>query len=292
MRLLSSLLCCISDKHTNVYRDAETNGMTGGGADASTSKSKAQPKSTSNANAAQNPEPYTPARSLSLFQSYVDEDDSDVIGPEGLEKLCNDAQISVEGALPMILAWQFQTSEMMKIKKDEWIKGTEGLRICSLPVLQIALTDLDELLIQNKSPKAAKSNAKEKDREKDLYDKTSYRTYASNPQVAFQKLYTFCFNLVKPEQSRNIDMETASALWSVLLVPKYPVMTEVIEFIEAKPSYKAVNKDLWSMMLEFCETVKPDLSNYEADGAWPTLLDDFAATKRDASAPSATATSE
>jgi len=150
MRLLSSLLCCISDKHTNVYRDAETNGMTSGGADASTSKSKvrshvsitppffqpqlaqAQPKSTSNANAAQNPEPYTPARSLSLFQSYVDEDDSDVIGPEGLEKLCNDAQISVEGALPMILAWQFQTSEMMKIKKDEWIKGTEGLR-CVAP---------------------------------------------------------------------------------------------------------------------------------------------------------------
>ena len=30
-------------------------------------------------------------------------------------------------------------------------------------------------------------------------------------------------------------------------------------------SFKAVNKDLWSMMLEFLDTIKPDLSNYDAD---------------------------
>ena len=30
-------------------------------------------------------------------------------------------------------------------------------------------------------------------------------------------------------------------------------------------SFKAVNKDLWSMMLEFLDTIKPDLSNYDVD---------------------------
>lgn len=51
-------------------------------------------------------------------------------------------------------------------------------------------------------------------------------------------------------------------------------------------------------MLEFCQTTSPNLENYEADGvrvavdsplimctdyflkAWPTLLDDFVATKK------------
>ncbi|KAJ7090338.1 hypothetical protein B0H15DRAFT_260359 [Mycena belliarum] len=47
-------------------------------------------------------------------------------------------------------------------------------------------------------------------------------------------------------------------------------------------TYKATNKDLWSMMLEFCRTVKPTLQDYEADGAWPTLLDDFVAWRKPA----------
>ncbi|KAJ6598023.1 hypothetical protein B0H10DRAFT_735461 [Mycena sp. CBHHK59/15] len=68
-----------------------------------------------------------------------------------------------------------------------------------------------------------------------------------------------------------------------LLVPKYPLMAEVLEFIAEKGSYKATNKDLWSMMLEFCSTVNPTLQDYEADGAWPTLLDDFVAWKKDKS---------
>ncbi|KAJ7349120.1 potentiating neddylation domain-containing protein [Mycena albidolilacea] len=75
-------------------------------------------------------------------------------------------------------------------------------------------------------------------------------------------------------------METSTALWSVLLVPQYPIISEVLEFITEKGTYKATNKDLWSMMLEFCRTVEPSLQDYEADGAWPTLLDDFVAWKK------------
>jgi len=81
-------------------------------------------------------------------------------------------------------------------------------------------------------------------------------------------------------QSRNIEMETAIAFWSVLLAPSFSIVSEMIEFLNAKPSYKAANKDLWSMMLEFCRTVDPSLDNYEADGAWPTVLDDFVAWKK------------
>lgn len=75
---------------------------------------------------------YSPALALSLFDSYADPDtassDEPSIGPEGFEKLCHAAQISLEGALPLVLAWMLDSKEMAKIGKSEWIRGTSTLR--------------------------------------------------------------------------------------------------------------------------------------------------------------------
>ncbi|KAG6845726.1 hypothetical protein H0H87_004992 [Tephrocybe sp. NHM501043] len=142
----------------------------------------------------------------------------------------------------------------------------------------MAVGDLEDALILNKVATTQKSK-------KDAYDKSAYWNYCQNKKASFNKLYMFCFTLVKPEQSKNIDMETAIALWSVLLAPQYPLMGEVISFIGENPTvYKAANKDLWSMMLEFCETVNPNLSDYESEGAWPTLLDNFVTFKKGSAA--------
>jgi len=73
-------------------------------------------------------EPYTPQRSLSVFQSYADNDNPNVIGPESFETLCTAANIPLDGSLPLILAWQMQAKEMAKISKDEWVKATESLK--------------------------------------------------------------------------------------------------------------------------------------------------------------------
>ena len=51
------------------------------------------------------------------------------------------------------------------------------------------MEELDDLLFNGKKSKAT---GKE-------YDRTTYNNYASNPKAAFQKLYMFSFNLVKPE---------------------------------------------------------------------------------------------
>ncbi|KAI0637424.1 Cullin binding-domain-containing protein [Trametes polyzona] len=112
------------------------------------------------------------------------------------------------------------------------------------------------------------------------YDRRKYYQYAADKEKAFSELYTFCFNLAKPPTGRNIDMDTASAFWSVLVAPRYPLMNDILKFIAEKGTFKGVNKDLWTMTLEFCRTVHPDLSNYEADGAWPTMLDDFVLWKK------------
>ena len=234
-------------------------------------------------------ENYTPDRAQKLFASYADEDDPSVIGPEGFERLCADAGISLEGVQPLILAWQLKASEMGKIRQDEWTVGMSALQISSLPVLGHALRDLEDLLVRDAesiqtastaTPSKKRTSAAAGAAEKDPYNRSRYLSYATDKKAAFSELYQFCFVLAKPPQSRNIEMETAIAFWSVLLAPSFSMVSEVIEFLNVKGTYRAANKDLWSMMLEFCRTVDPSLNDYEADGAWPTLLDDFVAWKK------------
>jgi len=153
-------------------------------------------------------EPYTVKRSLALFERYADRDDPTTIGPEGFEKLCSDANIPLDGALPLILTWQLGAKEMGKISAQEWNSGTESLkyvscrlyrsqlkvhysRVSSIQSLSLAVHDLSNLLFLDKaiSPK----------KQKEPYDKTALRKYSADRKDAFRKLYSFCFLLAKPE---------------------------------------------------------------------------------------------
>jgi len=285
---LSSLLCCLSNhiKHVHSEDNPTSNSKSFSPKEISTPKlpkplsiiesvpplHETSPDALSKCNAKS--ETYTPQRALELFRTYTEKDDETVISTEGFEQLCADANIPFDGALPLILAWQMGSKEMGKITKDEWVKGTSSLRISSLSLLSLAVTELEDLLIRGCLP--IKLGSKEED-----YDRSAYNTYSRDVKVGFQKLYMFSYVLAKPEQSKNMDMETSVALWSVLLAPKYPIMTEVLLFLNDNPdNYKATNKDLWSMMLEFCQTIDPNLQDYEADEAWPTLLDDFVSSKK------------
>ncbi|KAI8999043.1 DUF298-domain-containing protein [Trametes punicea] len=227
------------------------------------------------------------ANARRLFRTYQDPDAPGEIGPEGFEKLCNDLNISLEGALPLVLAWQLHGLEMGRLKENEWMRGTEELRVSNVQALALAIRDLGDLLLSQKPPIEPPSGSTtpakkgvEACASGEPYDRRKYYEYAADRDKAFSELYVFCFNLAKPPASRNIDMDTASAFWSVLVAPRYPIMHDFLKFISDKGTYKGVNKDLWNMTLEFCRSVRPDLSDYEADGAWPTMLDDFVAWKK------------
>ncbi|CAL1703471.1 unnamed protein product [Somion occarium] len=245
-----------------------------------TSKPVAKPTTRKGSNA--NPEPYSPGRALELFKSYANQDDCDVIGPGGFERLCNDAGIAMDGAAPLLLAWQLGTSEFGKIKKSEWETGTGELRISSVDVFSVALRELEDMLLLDKpalKPALAPIGSK-KTAMPEPYNRARYYRYAQDKKKAYNELYLFCFMLAKPETSRSIDMETGCAFWSVLVAPKYSTMKDILEFITEKGTYKGVNKDLWTMTLEFCQTISPNLDGYDADGAWPTMLDEFVNWKR------------
>lgn len=65
-------------------------------------------------------QPYSPSQAHSLFEVYADTQDPRIIGPEGLEQLFSDTEISMDGAMPLIFAWLSGAHEMAKITLKEW----------------------------------------------------------------------------------------------------------------------------------------------------------------------------
>ncbi|KII89276.1 hypothetical protein PLICRDRAFT_698364 [Plicaturopsis crispa FD-325 SS-3] len=241
--------------------------------------------------------PYTASRALALFLKYTDADEDDpntvTITPAGFERLCADARIAMDGAQPLVLAWLVKAAVMGSISKDEWVGAMGRVEIASLLGLRDAVRDLEELLIKQNPGSTSTSRPQHPTKKASrvqkvveggnaawTYNRAMYNACAADAEAAFKQLYAFCFALAKPPQARNIDMETATALWTVVLAPRFPIMLDVVAFIGDAGKWKGVNRDLWGMMLEFCQTVHTGLEAYEMDGAWPTLLDEFVAWKR------------
>ncbi|KAJ0961170.1 hypothetical protein J5N97_000854 [Dioscorea zingiberensis] len=58
------------------------------------------------------------------------------------------------------------------------------------------------------------------------------------------------------------------------LLKNWPLVDHWCQFLQAKHN-KAISRDTWSQLLEFAKTIDPSLSNYDAEGAWPYLIDEF-----------------
>ncbi|KAG8687584.1 hypothetical protein FRC11_006962 [Ceratobasidium sp. 423] len=228
------------------------------------------------------PATFTLERVQAMFDKYMDEDDSNIIGAEGMERLCTDASVPMDGALPLLIAWSVNGKTLGTITRSEFTDTFAKLRIDTPEKMALMASDLNSLFFGcNIAEQASRMSLANSGRDAESYDRTQLRSYQRNAESAYSKFYSFCFVLVKPPQSRNIDMETATAFWSVILAPKYPIAGELLEFITERGTYKAVTKDLWGMTLEFCRTVQPDLGGYdEEEAAWPTLLDDFVEWKK------------
>jgi hypothetical protein len=83
------------------------------------------------------------------------------------------------------------------------------------------------------------------------------------------------FGFAKDPCSRNVSVETAVFLWKLLLLPKHPLTENWTTFLEVTEKKHDVSKDSWNMLLDFFEEIQGDISNYDEDGPWPVLIDEF-----------------
>ena len=86
----------------------------------------------------------------------------------------------------------------------------------------------------------------------------------------------FTYSFSKDPAQKSLALELAIELWNLLLPGHFYWHRHWIQYVRDN-SRSVISKDLWLQVLDFGLQINPDLSNYDENGAWPVLLDEFAA---------------
>ncbi|GAM24581.1 hypothetical protein SAMD00019534_077560 [Acytostelium subglobosum LB1] len=221
-----------------------------GGGPSSTSGGSSRARSVTNNNATtvdtttHKDTPGDKTKRLEEFFEKYREQGTDSIGPDGVVQLCSDLGVEPEDIVMLVLAWHLKAKSMGYFTKQEFVTGLSELGIDSLAKLQSHLPSL----------------------RKDLDD-------ANN----FKEIYRFAFLFSKESENNKIlELANACDMISLVLCPKYEQATQLIDYLtNHQKSYRGINMDQWLSIFEFVKTIAPDASNYDENGAWPVLLDEY-----------------
>ncbi|XP_034935224.1 DCN1-like protein 5 isoform X1 [Chelonus insularis] len=184
---------------------------------------------------------FSQKRCIAWFREYTVPDDPDTLGPEGMEKFCEDIAVEPENVVMLVLAYKMNARQMGFFTLSEWLKGLSELQCDSINKLQQKLEYLRNLL---------------------------------NDPHTFKGIYRYAYDFARDKDQRSMDMETARVMLQLLLGKHWPLFSQFAQFLD-QSKYKVINKDQWCNILEFSRTINHDLTNYDLDGAWPVMLDEF-----------------
>jgi len=184
-----------------------------------------------------------------LFNKYKDKE-AESIEDAGITQLTADLGVDPEDVVMMILAHHFQAKTPGVFTHKEFVEGMTLLRCDTIDKLRDNLPRLRA----------------------ELHDDTAFRNF-----------YMFMYDYGRPPQQKSLSLDVAIELWRLLLV-NFKFINQWVEYL--KENHKlAISRDTWALLLEFSRTVNDEMTNYDSDGAWPVLIDEFVAyyrsTKKD-----------
>lgn len=178
-----------------------------------------------------------------IFDEYASEDDSDSIDGANLAKFFEALGLNTAGPGPLALAWQYRCENFATVERKEFSAYYSRAGIDTLPAMKADAKRVEESLKDKKQ---------------------------------FKEFYRWLFEFVKEEEERKtIDNNMAFSLWSCVLPVHFSATEEWVKFCKSQKSLKMVSFDLWQQLWEFAKDFQPDLANFDADGAWPVVIDEF-----------------
>ncbi|KAK3159071.1 hypothetical protein QOZ80_2AG0145330 [Eleusine coracana subsp. coracana] len=142
----------------------------------------------------------------------------------------------------LVISWHMKASTMCEFTRQEFIGGLQSMGVDSIEKFCEKLPSL---------------RAELKDDQK------------------FHEIYNFAFAWAREKGQKSLALETAIGMWKLLFAERnWPLIDHWCQFLQVRHN-KAISRDTWSQLLEFVKTIVPQLTNYDAEGAWPYLIDEF-----------------
>jgi DCN1-like protein 1/2 len=180
-------------------------------------------------------------KTYGAYRAADDTHDEDIIDASGIERLC--ADIGIDPVDPVILniSMKMGAKTMGAYTKDEFFRGMSAMECDTVASLKEKVPAL----------------------RKEMDD-----------VAIFKNVFEYSFDFAKEEIHKSLPLETAAAMFRVLLNEKWPLVDEWCGFLE-RANVKTVTRDTWNQILEFSKQISPNMEGYDPAGAWPYLIDEF-----------------
>ena len=180
-----------------------------------------------------------------FFAIYRTQGTEDKIDIEGIERLLSDLELDPDSPLVLILAWKCRASAQCEFTREEFFRG----------LYELGANTIDRI-----------------DKLKSCLLRAELEL--TNNQHLFRDLYQFTFNYAKSPLQKSLDLEIAIAYWNILFKNRFKFLDLWINFLRENHK-KAITRDTWNLLLDFSLMIDDNMSNYDEEGAWPVLIDEF-----------------
>lgn len=181
---------------------------------------------------------------LRIFAEYKTvEEDEEVIGHEGMTRFAADMGIDPTTDLViLVIAQHMDAHQLGKFTREEFVAGFTAMGVDSMGVLKSSLDRLRGML---------------------------------DDPVYFKTWYAFVFDCAAGFK-KNLVMEMAIPMFQLVFAGRWEMLDKWVAFLESKRAdLKSCSRDSWVLALDFATNIKTDLSNWDDDGSWPVLIDEF-----------------